>query len=83
MVEEQSAIGPDARLAMLLQQGWQAEIEKAADEVKMSMLQARKHMKTDERLSSNGLGNDEGQEEEHRQRVTAAIVALSLIWLFV
>ena len=47
MVEKQSEIGRDAQLAMLLPHKWQAEIEKAVDNVKMGVVPYKKRTKTD------------------------------------
>ncbi len=48
MVEEQSeTIGRDAQLAMLLHHKWQAEIEKAVDDVKLGTVPAKKRTKED------------------------------------
>ena len=48
MVEEQSQIGRDAQLALLLRHKWQAEIEKAVDKVKLGVIPRRKRTRTDE-----------------------------------
>ena len=47
MVEEQSEIGRDAQLAMLLRHKWRVEIERAVDKVKLGVDPARKRTKTD------------------------------------
>ena len=48
MVKEQSkTIGRDAQLAILLRHKWQAEIERAVDKVKLSVVPCRKRTKTD------------------------------------
>ena len=47
MVEKQSEIGRDTQLAMLLQHKWQAEIEKAVDNVKMGVVPYKKRTKND------------------------------------
>jgi len=49
MVERQSAtINRDAQLAILLQHRWKAEIERAVDKVKLSIVPAKKRTKTDQ-----------------------------------
>ena len=47
MLEKQSGIDRDAQLAMLLQHKWQAEIEKAVDKVKMSIVPYKRRTKND------------------------------------
>jgi hypothetical protein len=47
MIEKQSEIGRDAKLAMLLNHKWRAEIERAIDKVKLVIVPARKRTKLD------------------------------------
>ena len=47
MVEEQSEIGRDAQLAMLLRHKWQAEIERAVDKVKLGVVPGIQRATTD------------------------------------
>ena len=47
MVEKQSEIGRDARLAMLMRHKWLAEIERAVDKVELGVVPGRKGTKTE------------------------------------
>jgi hypothetical protein len=53
VVEKQSGIGRDVQLAMLQQQKWQTEIDKAVDKVKMGVIPGRKRTKNNKWFRRN------------------------------